>query len=130
VSFGVLSCIKRPAWPLLFLNLMELLERITVKTSDQPTARTRLLWPLIALLVTVTTGCAQSGSSPVTTDKARSAGQAVAKDAKDAGAAIGQTGREIGHSVKDAAVGAWEATRQGAQAVGAAASGAVTELRK
>lgn len=84
---------------------------------------------LAVLALSITAGCAQS-TGPSASDKARSAGQTVAKDAKEAGAAIGQTGREIGHTVKDVAVGAWEATRQGAQAVGAAASGAVTELRK
>lgn len=84
---------------------------------------------LAALVLSITAGCAQS-TGPSASDTARNAGQTVAKDAKEAGASIGQTGREIGQTVKGAAVGAWEATRQGAQAVGAAASGAVTELRK
>lgn len=94
-----------------------------------------------ALLLAICAGCAQQPSGPGMTEQARTTGQVVAKDAKEAGAAVahgarevgaaaGQTGREIGRTVKDAAVGAWETTRQGAQAVGAAASGAVTEIRK
>ena len=93
------------------------------------------------LLLSICAGCAQDPSGPGMTEQARATGQVVARDAKEAGASVvhgarevgaaaGQTGREIGRTVKDAAVGAWTATRQGAQAVGAAASGAVSELRK
>jgi hypothetical protein len=81
---------------------------------------------LAVLLLSITAGCAQ----PPTTEQARNTGQVVAKDAKEAGAAIAHGAREVGRTVKDAAVGAWDATRQGAQAVGAAASGAAGELRK
>ncbi|MEX8494025.1 hypothetical protein [Sphaerotilus sp.] len=96
---------------------------------------------MTALSLSISAGCAQQSSGPGMADQARATGQVVAKDAKEAGAAVahgarevgsaaGQTGRDIGRTVKDAAVGAWEATRQGAQAVGAAASGAVSEIRK
>jgi hypothetical protein len=96
---------------------------------------------MTALLLSICAGCAQDPSGPGMTDQARAAGQGVARDAKEAGAAVahgarevgtaaGQTGRAIGRTVKNAAVGAWETTRQGAQAVGAAASGAVSEFRK
>ncbi|WP_310460019.1 hypothetical protein [Sphaerotilus sp.] len=86
---------------------------------------------LVALVVSITAGCAQHPSAnPGMTDQARTTGQVVAKDAKDAGAAVAHGAREVGRTVKDAAVGAWDATRQGAQAVGAAASGAVSEIRR
>lgn len=88
--------------------------------------------PLVAaaLLLSICAGCAQDPSGPGMTEQARATGQVVARDAKEAGASVAHGAREIGRTVKDAAVGAWETTRQGAQAVGAAASGAVSEIRK
>lgn len=83
-----------------------------------------------ALLLSICAGCAQDPSGPGMTEQARATGQVVARDAKEAGASVAHGAREVGRTVKDAAVGAWDATRQGAQAVGAAASGAAGELRK
>jgi hypothetical protein len=96
--------------------------------SGLRTIRTPAL--VAALLLSICAGCAQQPSGPGLSEQARTTGQVVAKDAKEAGAAVAHGAREIGRTVKDTAVGAWEATRQGAQAVGTAASGAVTEIRK